>query len=86
MINLRLGYWYKMCVTFWQACSRWKSVEGIQSYMYGEGIADPLEIAELEIKVKEEQKSLDKQQFMEWLHGKQQKVSEIRLFDYVNDV
>lgn len=85
VINQRLGYWYKICVTFWRACLRWESVEGLQSYMYGKGIADPLEIAELEIKVKQAQKSLDKQEFMAWLHGRQQKVSEISLFDYVNE-
>lgn len=85
VITQRLGYWYKTCVTFWCACLRWESVEGLQNYMYGKGIPEPLEIAELEIQVKEAQKSLDKQQFMEWLHGKQQKVSEISLFDYVNE-
>ena len=85
VINQRLGYWYKTCVTFWRACLRWESVEGLQSYMYGKGIADPLKIAELEIKVKQAQKSLDKQEFMAWLHGRQQKVSEISLFDYVNE-
>lgn len=85
VINQRLGYWYKTCVTFWQACLRWENVEGVENFMYGEHTPNPVEIADLEIKVKEAQMSLDNHEFMSWLHGRQQKVSEISLFDYVNE-
>ena len=85
VITQRLGYWYKTCVTFWQACLRWENVEGVENFMYGEHTPNPVEIANLEIKVKEAQMSLDNHEFMSWLHGRQQKVSEISLFDYVNE-
>lgn len=85
VITQRLGYWYKTCVTFWQACLRWENVEGVENFMYGEHTPNPVEIADLEIKVKEAQMSLDNHEFMSWLHGRQQKVSEISLFDYVNE-
>jgi hypothetical protein len=85
VITQRLGYWYKTCVTFWQACLRWENVEGVENFMYGEHTPNSVEIANLEIKVKEAQMSLDNHEFMSWLHGRQQKVSEISLFDYVNE-
>lgn len=85
VITQRLGYWYKTCVTFWQACLRWENVEGVENFMYGEHTPNPVEIADLEIKVKEAQMSLDNHEFMSWLQGRQQKVSEISLFDYVNE-
>lgn len=86
VINQRLGYWYKTCITFWQACLRWENVEGLEICIYEDGIPDNQSIIDLEIQVREAQKVLSNQNFLNWLHGVQEKNATFSLLNYASEV
>lgn len=86
IIQHRLGYWYRLCENFWRACVRWENVEGKNCVLYGNGIPNVDEILDLEIQMREAQKSLNRKEFLKWMNGISIKESiiESSLFDFVN--